>query len=602
MDHVDRRARRHRRRQPRAAADVGRVTVTADLAPGEPLRIVKFLAYGWSAGARCRRSRDQVIGALCRGAAHRLGRPAGRAARLPRRLLGARRRRARRRRRAAAGGPLRPVPHACRRAPAGRAAGDPRQGADRTRLRRPHLLGHRDASCCRCSPTRRPTPRPTRCAGATRRSTWPASGRASSGLAGAAFPWRTIRGQECSGYWPAGTAGLPHQRRHRRRGRRATCTATGDDGLRARGRASSCWSRRRGCGARSATTTPHGPLPDRRRHRPRRVQRDRRQQRLHQPDGAAEPARRRRRGRSGTATGAAELGVDDEEAAAWRDAAEAMVVPYDEALGVHPQAEGFTEHERLGLRRHAAGAATRCCSTTPTSTCTASRSSSRPTWCWRCTCAATPSPPRRRPRNFAYYEALTVRDSSLSACTQAVIAAEVGHLELAYDYFGEAALMDLDDLEHNTRDGLHIASLAGAWIAAVAGFGGMRDHDGELQLRTAPPAPPEEARLSPDVPRTTPRRRGPQAGRRLHPARRPAARGEPPWQADHGLERGTGDRGDSAVRAATGAEPARRPRAGSLHPARAAVARPGLACVGSRLTATRSRRYNVGRTPPCGRR
>ena len=43
-----------------------------------------------------------------------------------------------------------------------------------------------------------------------------------------------------------------------------------------------------------------------------------------------------------------------------------------------------------------------------------------------------------------------MRDSSLSACIQAVIAAEVGHLELAYDYFGEAALMDLDDLEHNT--------------------------------------------------------------------------------------------------------------------------------------------------------
>jgi alpha,alpha-trehalose phosphorylase len=83
-------------------------------------------------------------------------------------------------------------------------------------------------------------------------------------------------------------------------------------------------------------------------------------------------------------------------------------------------------------------------------------------------------------RNFAYYEPLTVRDSSLSACTQSVIAAEVGHLDLAYDYFAEAALMDLDDLEHNTRDGVHIASLAGAWIATVAGFGGMRDHDGEL--------------------------------------------------------------------------------------------------------------------------
>jgi alpha,alpha-trehalose phosphorylase len=96
-------------------------------------------------------------------------------------------------------------------------------------------------------------------------------------------------------------------------------------------------------------------------------------------------------------------------------------------------------------------------------------------------------------RNFAYYEALTVRDSSLSACTQAVMAAEVGHLELAYDYFGEAALIDLDDLEHNTRDGLHIASLAGAWIAAVAGFGGLRDHGETLAFK--PRLPAELSRL-----------------------------------------------------------------------------------------------------------
>jgi alpha,alpha-trehalose phosphorylase len=75
-----------------------------------------------------------------------------------------------------------------------------------------------------------------------------------------------------------------------------------------------------------------------------------------------------------------------------------------------------------------------------------------------------------------------------------VLAAEVGHLELAYDYLAEAALMDLDDLEHNTRDGLHIASLAGAWIGAVAGFGGMRDHEGIL--RFAPRLPQALGRLA----------------------------------------------------------------------------------------------------------
>ena len=88
---------------------------------------------------------------------------------------------------------------------------------------------------------------------------------------------------------------------------------------------------------------------------------------------------------------------------------------------------------------------------------------------------------------------LTVRDSSLSACVQGVVAAEVGHLELAYDYFGEAARVDLDDLAHNTKDGLHIASLAGSWLVAVCGFGGLRDHDGELSF--APRLPPALTRL-----------------------------------------------------------------------------------------------------------
>jgi alpha,alpha-trehalose phosphorylase len=97
-------------------------------------------------------------------------------------------------------------------------------------------------------------------------------------------------------------------------------------------------------------------------------------------------------------------------------------------------------------------------------------------------------------RDFDYYEPFTVRDSSLSACTQAVVAAEVGHLQLAYDYFAEAALMDLENLEHNTSDGLHIAALSGAWIAAVAGFGGMRDHDG--LLRFAPRLPERLSRLA----------------------------------------------------------------------------------------------------------
>jgi alpha,alpha-trehalose phosphorylase len=79
-------------------------------------------------------------------------------------------------------------------------------------------------------------------------------------------------------------------------------------------------------------------------------------------------------------------------------------------------------------------------------------------------------------RNVDYYERRAVRDSSLSAGIQAVTAAEVGQLELAYDYAREAAQMDLADLEHNSADGLHMASLAGVWTVLVAGFGGLREH------------------------------------------------------------------------------------------------------------------------------
>ena len=102
--------------------------------------------------------------------------------------------------------------------------------------------------------------------------------------------------------------------------------------------------------------------------------------------------------------------------------------------------------------------------------------------------------PEQRARNFDYYERITVRDSSLSACTEAVAAADAGHLRLAFDYAAEAALMDLHDVEHNARDGLHVASLAGTWIAFVCGFGGMRWHGDTLEF--APRLPDGLTRLA----------------------------------------------------------------------------------------------------------
>ena len=152
--------------------------------------------------------------------------------------------------------------------------------------------------------------------------------------------------------------------------------------------------------------------------------------------------------------------MSTEEAAAWRDAADDMYIPYDERLGVHPQHDGFTNYarwdfevtspEHYPLLLHY-----------PYFQLYRKQVVKQADLVLAMQLRGDAFTPEQKLRNFDYYEALTVRDSSLSACTQAVMAAEVGHLDLAYDYLAEAAFMDLQDREHNTRDGLHIASLAG---------------------------------------------------------------------------------------------------------------------------------------------
>jgi len=159
----------------------------------------------------------------------------------------------------------------------------------------------------------------------------------------------------------------------------------------------------------------------------------------------------------------------------------------DERLGVHPQSEGFTKHQVWDFE-HTTPEQYPLLLHFPYFDLYRKQVVKQADLVLALHVCGDSFTDEEKARDFAYYEALTVRDSSLSACTQAVVAAEVGQLELAYDYFGEAALMDLRDLEHNTRDGLHIASLAGAWLAAVAGFGGMREEGGNLTFAPRLPA------------------------------------------------------------------------------------------------------------------
>jgi alpha,alpha-trehalose phosphorylase len=298
------------------------------------------------------------------------------------------------------------------------------------------------------------------------------------GLAGAAFPWRTISGAECGAYWPAGTAAF-HINSDIAQAVCRYCDVNDDRdfarevGLPLLVETARLW---RSLGHHDAhgafridgVTGPdeYSAIADNNVYTNLTAQKN--------LNAAAEFAE--------TFGEAAEaLGVDHEEVASWRDAAGAMTIPYDEELGVHPQAEGFTRHDRWDFAASKADDYPLLLNY-PYFDLYRKQVVKQADLVMAMLVRGKAFSAEEKARNFAYYEPLTVRDSSLSACVQAVLAAETGHLELAYDYLGEAALMDLDDLEHNSSDGLHIASLAGAWIATVCGFGGLRDEDGILHF------------------------------------------------------------------------------------------------------------------------
>ncbi|WP_399893890.1 glycoside hydrolase family 65 protein [Streptomyces sp. BBFR51] len=314
------------------------------------------------------------------------------------------------------------------------------------------------------------------------------------GLRGAAFPWRTIDGSEGSAYWPAGTAAFHVAADIAHAAVRYTA-ATGDTDF----------ERETAVELLVETARLWRSLGHHDSHGVFHI------------DGVTGPDEYSAVVDDNTYTNlmarsnllaaadvcerhpeeATRLGVDEEESAAWRDAAEAVHIPYNDEIGVHEQHAGFTRHQRWDFAGTGADQyplmlhfpyfdiyrkqvvkqsdlvlAMYTCGSWFDAHCDEDQIAA----------------------NFAYYEGLTVRDSSLSACCQAVVAAQTGHLRLAYDYATEAALMDLADLEHNTRDGLHIASLAGTWMALVAGFGGTRRYrDG---LRFTPRLPEKFSRLA----------------------------------------------------------------------------------------------------------
>ncbi|WP_018636236.1 glycoside hydrolase family 65 protein [Parafrankia elaeagni] len=450
--------------------DAGRVTATAVLAPGEKLRMVKFLAYGWSEQRSLPALRDQAVAALV--AARQTGWQglvAEQRDYLAEFWRGAD---------VEVDGDAE-VQQAARFAlfhvlQAGARA--ERRAIPAKGLTGPGYDGHAfwDTESYVLPVLTYTAPAAAADALRWRHSILPLARERAQllNLDGAAFPWRTIHGEECSGYWPAGTAAY-HVNADIADAVIRYLWATEDEqfelefGLEILIETARLW---RSIGHHDLSgrfridgvTGPdeYSALADNNVYTNLMAQRN--------LIGAADAVRRH-------PDRARAFGVDAEIAANWRDAAEDMFIPYDERLGVHPQSEGFTEHqvwdfentrpEQYPLLLHY-----------PYFDLYRKQVVKQADLVLAMQRRGDAFTAEQKARNFAYYEGLTVRDSSLSACCQAVMAAECGHMALAHDYLREAAFMDLKDIEHNTGDGLHVASLAGSWIALVEGFGGLRDN------------------------------------------------------------------------------------------------------------------------------
>ena len=283
-------------------------------------------------------------------------------------------------------------------------------------------------------------------------------------LGARAFPWRTIRGQECSAYWPAGTAAW-HINADIAMAFERYRIVTGDDSL------------EEDCGLEVLVETarlwlfaraPRPPrcLAHRRRDRSRRVHRGGARQHVHQPDGRAQPAHGGRGLCAPPRGGATRWASPPRRPPRGATRPTPCTSPTTRSWACTRSA---TASHRCGSGTFGQHQPTRCCCIEPYVRLYPAQVIKQADLVLAMHWQSHAFTPEQKARNVDYYERRTTRDSSLSACTQAVMCAEVGHLELAHDYANEAALIDLRDLHHNTRDGLHMASLAGAWTALVAG-------------------------------------------------------------------------------------------------------------------------------------
>lgn len=307
---------------------------------------------------------------------------------------------------------------------------------------------------------------------------------------GALYPWRTITGEECSAYFPAGTAQY-HINADIAFAIKQYVEATGDVSLLTDGAAELVFET-----ARVWADLAH--LVDGSYHIDEVTGPDEYtalvnnnfytnvMAKTHLAFAAEAAGWLGREKAEAFAKLSEKLDLSAEEVAHWSDVSDRMRLPYDEARGIHAQDDAFlarkvwdfagTPAENYPLLLHY-----------------------HPLVIYRhqvCKQADVVlalflrgdlfSKAVKR-RDFDYYEAITTHDSSLSTCIHAIIASEVGLNERAYEFFMDTARMDIDNTHGNTFHGVHTAAMGGTWMSVVHGFAGLRALNGELHFAPSLP-------------------------------------------------------------------------------------------------------------------
>ncbi|MDR2392690.1 MAG: beta-phosphoglucomutase [Treponema sp.] len=182
------------------------------------------------------------------------------------------------------------------------------------------------------------------------------------------------------------------------------------------------------------------------------------------------------------------IGLSPEEIGTFSQAAEQMYLPYDQELGINPQDDSFLSKKRwdlksipkdhfplllhyhpLHLYRH------QVCKQADTVLAHFIFEDAQSL--------------ETINRSFHYYEAITTHDSSLSSCIFSILASKLGFHDKAYRYFGDSAKLDLGNTHGNSKDGIHTANMGGTCLAILYGFAGLRIKERGLSFVPAlPPA------------------------------------------------------------------------------------------------------------------